>query len=64
MSMEKKYLKAKWDEADEDRSGVLNRREVIRVVGTMNIDRPRAKLVALFDEGKVESYCDCRKKSD
>ena len=49
MSIEKRYLKAKWENADEDRSGLLNRREIIKIVANMNIDRPRSTLYSLFE---------------
>ena len=55
MSIEKRYLKAKWEEADEDRSGLLNRREIISIVGTMNIDRPRSTLYQLFEAVDIDA---------
>lgn len=55
MSIEKRYLKVKWEEADEDRSGLLNRREIISIVGNMNIDRPRATLYHLFEQVDIDA---------
>jgi len=48
-SVEKRYLKAKWEAADSDHSGYLTRREIIGIVQSMNINRSRAKIIEIFN---------------
>jgi phosphatidylinositol phospholipase C delta len=48
-SVEKRYLKAKWEAADSDNNGYLTRREIIGIVSGMNINRTRAKIIEIFN---------------
>lgn len=48
-SVEKRFLKAKWEAADSDHSGCLTRREIIGIVSSMNINRSRAKIIEIFN---------------
>ena len=47
-SVERRYLKDRWEIADSDRNGSLSRREIFKIVGTMNIDRPQTAINEIF----------------
>lgn len=53
-SVEKRYLKDKWEYADSDRNGTLSRSEIFRIVATMNIDRPQHVINDIFTSVDID----------
>mmetsp|Transcript_3543 Transcript_3543/g.5520 ORF Transcript_3543/g.5520 Transcript_3543/m.5520 type:complete len:288 (-) Transcript_3543:12-875(-) len=62
----KRFLKAKWDTADSDGSGTLTKREVVELVASMNVNRPKNVIYAMYTQVDVdnsgtltfEEFCD------
>ena len=50
MDVDYRYLKSKFDAADTDNSGNLTRREIFKLVSTLNIDVPNKVINSIFEE--------------
>lgn len=53
-SVEKRFLKDKWETADSDRSGSLSRSEVNKIVQSMNIDRSVQVINKIFTSVDID----------
>jgi hypothetical protein len=49
-TVRQRYLKAKWDQADDDQNGSLAKSEVLELVQAMNISRSKKQILALYRE--------------
>lgn len=47
-SIEDQFVKDVWDAADKDGSGTLTKAEVITAVAQLNINKPRAEIIAIY----------------
>ena len=57
-SADVRFFRAKWDLADEDGDGTLSKREVIKLVSSMNVHMSRKDIIALYaqvDEDNSDS---------
>jgi len=50
MDLDYRYFKLKWDEAGGSKHGWLTKKQVVQLVSSLNVDRPRKLIHGLFKE--------------
>ena len=53
-SIEERFYKRKFEAADTDRSGTLDKAEVVEIISGMNIELPSAKVSKMIEENDVD----------
>jgi hypothetical protein len=54
-SADVRFYRAKWDLADEDNDGELSKREVIRLVNSINVRMSRKEVLAMYERVDVDN---------
>ena len=49
-SLDSQYVEALWMRADKDKSGTLDKREIVGLIASMNVNMPRKTIETMFDK--------------